>query len=145
MDSAAFLRDALPRPGLITKNRPLSRSEDKDVYFAYPLAKQIAALDIGQTLIVKNQIIVAVEGIEGTDECIRRSVQYAGEGIVMVKVSRPEQDFRFDLPVIGLETIRVLKEAKASALAISAGECLFFDQPEAIQLAEDSGISIIAI
>ena len=145
LDPSIFLRSSLAKPGLLTPRRPLTKSEDKDVSFGYSLAREIADLDIGQTVVVKNQLVVAVEGVEGTDRCIERAAEYVGEGIVVVKVSRPNQDFRFDLPVIGLGTLKKIREVRGSCLAISAGECIFFDQEESIEIAESSSIAITAI
>lgn len=144
LDSSLFLKSLLPEPGLLTPNRPITPQEQGDIDFAWPLVREIAHLDIGQSLIAKDGVVIAVEGVEGTDEAIRRGGQLAGAGTVLVKVSRPRQDFRFDLPVVGLETIRAMSEAGASALAICSGETLFFDREEAVALAEESDIGIIA-
>ena len=147
IDPTKFLSSALVKPGLLTPRRKLTKTEMKDVEWGIPLAKTIADKDIGQTIVVKNRLVVAVEGIEGTDSCIKRAASYLDgqEGIVVVKVSRPNQDFRMDLPVIGLETIRTLVEAKAHCIAVSAGQTLFFDQEEAIKLAEENNISIYGV
>jgi len=144
LDSSLFLKSLLPLQGLLTKNRPLRAREQQAIEFGWPLVLEIARLDIGQSLVAKDGVVVAVEGADGTDATIRRGGQLAGPGAVVVKVSRPRQDFRFDLPVIGLQTIQAMAEAGASALAISAGETLFFDQDEAIALAEKSDIGIVA-
>jgi len=144
LDSSLFLESLLPAQGLLTKNRPVRAREQQDIEFAWPLAREVARLDIGQSVVAKDGVIVAVEGVEGTDEAIRRAGQLAGAGTVVVKVSRPRQDFRFDLPVVGLQTVRAMVEAGASALAICAGETLFFDQGEALALAERSDIAVIA-
>jgi len=145
LDSSLFLKSHLPTAGLLTKRRPIRRNEKRDIEFAWPLVRQIAHLEIGQSLLAKDGVVVAVEGVEGTDETIRRAGRLAGPGTVLVKVSRPRQDFRFDLPVVGLQTIKAMIGAGTSAMAISAGETLFFDQEEAIALAEQSDIGIIAI
>jgi DUF1009 family protein len=129
---------------LLTTNRPLRPNEHKDIEFGWPLAREIARLDIGQTMIVKEGVVVAIEGVEGTDEAIRRAGKLAGDGTVVVKVSRPAQDFRFDLPVIGPQTVRTMAEAGASALAVCAGETLVFDRESAVALAEASDIAVIA-
>lgn len=144
LDSSLFLKSLLPSEGLLTKNRPIRAAEQRDIEFAWPLAREIARLDIGQSVVAKDGVIVAVEGVEGTDETIRRAGHLAGRATVVVKVSRPRQDFRFDLPVVGLQTIRTMAEAGVSALAMCAGETLFFDQPEALALAERSDIGVIA-
>jgi DUF1009 family protein len=145
LDSSHFLKDFLPEPGLLTPNRPITTREQNDIDFGLPLARSIAGLDIGLCVVVKDGTVVAVEALEGTDETILRAGRLAGPASVVVKVSRPSQDFRFDLPVVGLQTVRSLVEAGASAMAISAGETLFFDRQRAVQLAEESDIGIIAI
>jgi DUF1009 family protein len=144
LDSSLFLKSNLPAEGLLTPDRPLRVNEQKDIEFAWPLAREIARLDIGQALIVKEGVVVAVEGVEGTDEAIRRAGQLAGPGTVVVKVSRPTQDFRFDLPVIGLQTVATMAEAGASALAVCAGETLLFDREKALALATESDIALVA-
>lgn len=144
LDSSLFLKSLLPQPGLLTPNRPLAPREQDDIDFAWPLVREIAHLDIGQSLVAKDGVVVAVEGVEGTDETIRRGGRLAGRGTVLVKVSRPRQDFRFDLPVVGLGTIRAMAEAGTSALCVCAGETLFFDREEAVALAETLNIGIAA-
>lgn len=144
LDSTMFLRSCMPEPGLLTRRvRPTAGILD-DIEFGYPLAKEIGRLDIGQTIAVKDKVVVAVEALEGTDKLIKRVPGIAGEGVVFVKVSKPRQDMRFDVPVIGLTTIRNLAAARASALCITANQSLFFDRKEAIELAEQNRIAIIA-
>jgi hypothetical protein len=144
LDSSHFLKSLLAPQGLLTKRRPIRPREQRTIEFGWPLVREIARLDIGQSIVAKDGVVVAVEGADGTDATIRRGGQLAGPGAVVVKVSRPRQDVRFDLPVIGLQTIQTMAEVGASALAISAGETLFFDQEEAIALAETSDIGIVA-
>ena len=144
LDSSLFLKSLLPAPGLLTPRRPIRPQEQADMDFAWPLVREIARLDIGQSLVAKDGVVVAVEGVEGTDETIRRGGQLAGPGTVLVKVSRPCQDFRFDLPVVGLATIEAMNDAGASALAIAAGETLVFDREQAVALAQQSDIGIVA-
>jgi len=143
-DSTMFLKSCLPQPGLLTPGAPVPEEVRRDIEFGYPIAKEIARLDVGQTIAVKNRIVVAVEGIEGTDGLITRAGELAGEGVVIVKVSKPLQDMRFDVPVVGLTTIRRLKSVKAAALCVTASQSLFLDREEAVALAEESGISIFA-
>jgi len=102
-------------------------------------------MDIGLAVTVKDKAILSVEAIEGTDETIRRGARYGGEGIVVVKVARPNQDLRFDLPVVGIRTVRLMKEVKAKALAIEAEKTIFFEMKEGIKEAEGAGIAIVAI
>jgi hypothetical protein len=145
IDSTYFLKSLLPSVGLMTRRRPLNKREQRDVAFALPLARELARLDIGMSLVVKERSIVAVEGMDGTDETIRRGGRLAGPGTVVVKASRPRQDFRFDLPILGLSTVQTMAEAGATALAFCADETIFFDHPQAIALAESSNIGIIAL
>lgn len=145
LDSTLFLRSLMPPPGILTTSTPPGTEVKIDIDFGYQLAKEIAGMDIGQTVVVKSQTVVAVEAMEGTDGAIERAGKVAGEGTVVVKVSKPMQDKRFDVPVIGLRTIRKMIEARSAALAFTGGETLFFDQAEAIALAEENGISIVAV
>ncbi|MCX7626185.1 MAG: UDP-2,3-diacylglucosamine diphosphatase LpxI [Candidatus Sumerlaeaceae bacterium] len=144
IDSSLFLKSLMPKPGLLTPRRPLTEAEIEDVEFGFPIAKVVAGQDIGQTIVVKEKLVVAVEAAEGTDECIARAGKLAGPGCVVVKVSKPQQDFRFDIPVVGKKTIETMTVAGASVLAISAGETLVFDQEHVIAEAEKKGIGIIA-
>jgi len=144
LDSSFFLKSLLAGEGLLTRNRPVSPREERDIEFGWPLARELARLDIGQTIIVKDGVVIAVEGAEGTDATIHRGGQLAGRGTVVIKVSRPRQDFRFDLPVVGLQTVRTMAEVGCSALAICAGQTLFLEQEEAVGLAERSDIAIAA-
>jgi len=144
LDSTMFLKSCMPPPGVLT---PQARPGDdvlKDMHFGYPIAKEIARLDVGQTIAVKNQIVVAVEGVEGTDELIRRAGDLAGPGIVICKVSKPRQDMRFDVPVIGIQTFRNLAKVKAAGLIVTAGQTIFLDREDAISLAQDHHISVLS-
>lgn len=145
IDSTLFLRDCMPSAGLMTPNVPASDEVMADIEFGIEHARQIAGLDIGQTIVVKSGSVVAVEAMEGTDLTIQRAGQVAGTGVVVCKVAKPQQDKRFDVPVIGLTTIRHLVAAKAAALAFPGGEVLFFNQKEAITLAEQNGLCILAV
>ncbi|MCM8782550.1 MAG: LpxI family protein, partial [Candidatus Omnitrophica bacterium] len=117
----------------------------QDIYFGWELAKNTASLDIGQTVAVKDRIIIAVEAFEGTDRLILRAAKLAGKGLVIVKVSRPSQDMRFDLPVVGLNTIKNLIKIKASCLAMEAEKTIFLDEDKAVALAKKRGLCIVAI
>ena len=145
IDTSLFIKHMLVPKGLITPNRPPTKEEEKDIQFGYDLAKVVAGVDIGQTIIVKSQIVVAVEAIEGTDMTIIRGGKLGGPGTVVIKVSKPGQDKRFDLPIIGLETIKAMRSAKASCIALSSGETLLFDKEECIKLAEEENICILGI
>jgi DUF1009 family protein len=122
----------------------LSSREEQDVEIGWNIAKEIARLDIGQTVVIKNGTIVAVEALEGTNETIKRSGTLAREGAVMVKVSKPDQDMRFDVPVIGVETIRVAAEAKLRVIAIEAGKTLLLERDAVIASSTRSNMSVVA-
>lgn len=144
INSTTYLLSCLPSPGVLTKRKP-TKKESQDIEFGFGIAKDIAGLDIGQTIVVKDKTVVAVEAMEGTDETIQRGGRLAGEGTVVIKVSKPKQDMRFDVPVIGLTTINKLKEVKVSAMAIEAGKTLFFDQEAVLNEANLHKISLIAV
>lgn len=144
LDSTMFLRQCMPHAGVMTKAVPPTAEVLKDIEVAFPLAREIAGLDIGQTVAVKNQIVVGVEALEGTDKLILRAGELAGEGVVFCKVSRPTQDMRYDVPVAGLRTIEHLAQVKAAALCLEARRCLLFDREESVALAERNGITLMA-
>jgi DUF1009 family protein len=114
----------------------------KDIEFGYQLAKEIGRLDIGQCVVVRHQVAVALEAVEGTDETVRRGGRLAGPGTVVVKVCKPGQDLRFDLPAVGLGTIAAMQEAGAKVLAIEAGKTLMFDRAEMLKQADRAGIAV---
>jgi UDP-2,3-diacylglucosamine hydrolase len=143
LSATTFLEDSLAPSGLIAGPK-LSRQEEDDVELGWEIAKQIARLDIGQTIIVKNGTVVAVEALEGTNEAIRRSGELAGSGAIMIKVAKPNQDTRFDVPVIGVETIRITAEARVRVIAVEAGKTLLLERDAIIDLANRSKISIVA-
>ena len=144
LDSTTFIEEYLPQKGTLTKLQPDFNTWE-DVYFGLSLAKAVANLDIGQTVAVKSKTIVAVEAFEGTDNLIRRAGLIGRGKLVIVKVSKPNQDMRFDIPVIGLNTIKNLKRAKCSCLAFEAGKTLFIDREESICLADRCGMAIVAV
>ncbi len=124
--------------------RPLTSLQEADVLFGWQLAKKLGQLDVGQTVVVKNKAPMALEAIEGTDECIRRAGRLCeAGGMVVVKVAKPQQDFRFDMPTIGVGTIQSLREAGATVLAVEAGKTILVDVDELISFAHRSGISIV--
>src|SRR5881392_343390 len=143
LPAATFLEDSLAQAGLIAGPK-LSRREEEDVDFGWKIAKEIARLDIGQTVIVKNGTIVSVEALEGTNEAMKRGGTLARKGAVMVKVAKPKQDMRFDVPVIGVETIRIATDAKLRVIAIEARKTLLLDRDALVDLANRSKISIVA-
>jgi DUF1009 family protein len=141
MDSTEFLRPLLAAEGVLTRRGP-SAEEDKDFQFGYRMADAIAGLDIGQTIAVRQQAVVAVEAMEGTDEVIGRAGRLAGPGVAIVKVAKPNQDMRFDVPVVGVATVRAMHEAGASALSIDAGRTLVIEGDAVFTAADDAGITI---
>ncbi|MBL7151413.1 MAG: UDP-2,3-diacylglucosamine diphosphatase LpxI [Candidatus Omnitrophica bacterium] len=145
LDSTVFLKDFLPPKGTLTSCQPDAETRE-DIHFGLELAKRIADLDIGQAVAVKSKAIVAVEALEGTDNMIRRAGLISRRsGVSVVKVSRPRQDMRFDIPVVGLVTIKKLISAGARCLAIEADKTLFIDREEAIKLADRKGLCVVAV
>ncbi len=144
IDSTTFIKDLLPSKATLTRKEP-NFKEWEDIYFGLELAKQIAYLDIGQAVAVKDKAVVAVEALEGTDNLIRRAGKITRGGAIIVKVSKPKQDMRFDIPVVGLNTVKNLIKAKASCLAIEADKTLFIDKEDSIRLADKKGVSIVTV
>ena len=142
MDSTSLLQPLLARAGVLTRRAP-SDEEQKDFEFGYRMADVIAGLDIGQTMVVKHQAVVAVEAMEGTDEVIARAGRLAGPGTRVVKVAKPKQDMRFDVPVIGSATIKAMRDAGASALSVDAGRALLIDGDAVIAAANDANITVV--
>lgn len=143
LDSTTFLTPLLAAPGVLTQ-RGANDDETRDFAFGYRMADAVAGLDIGQTIAVKDQAVVAVEAMEGTDEVIARAGRLAGPGVRIVKVAKPNQDMRFDVPVIGLPTIQAMAAIGASALSVDAGKTLVFDRDAVVAAADASGIAIVA-
>ena len=143
-ESTLYLDSILASPGILSKRKP-SKSEQKDIEFGWQMAKEIGRLDIGQTVVVKDQAVLAVEAIEGTDEAIRRGGLLCGHGAVVVKVCKPQQDLRFDLPAIGVQTIATMAHVKASCLAVEAGKTIILDREAVVAEADRAGIAILAI
>ena len=145
VDSTLFLKPLVPEPGVLTRRVPDAR-EANDISYGLGVARQISGMDIGQTVVISDRACVAVEAMEGTDETIARAARIAGgKPLVVVKVSKPGQDMRFDVPVIGLPTIEHMKNANATALAVDAGRTLLFDRTKLIELADAAGIAIQAV
>ena len=145
VDSTLFLKPLVPEPGVLTRRSPDAR-EAADLTYGLGVARQISAMDIGQTVVISDRACVAVEAMEGTDETIVRAARLAGgKPLVVVKVSKPGQDMRFDVPVIGLPTIECMKKANATALGVDAGRTLLFDRTQLIELADAARIAIEAV
>ncbi len=142
-DCRRFLSSVVLRKGLFTARAP-GPEEQRDISFGREIARAIAALKIGQTVVVKRRTVLAVESIEGTDDTIRRGGALGKGGVVVVKVGRPDQDTRFDLPVVGPDTIAALEQAGATALALDADQTLMLDQEKVVATADRLGLSIVA-
>jgi UDP-2,3-diacylglucosamine hydrolase len=142
LDSTLFLAPLLAKPGVLSRRAP-DEQERADFEFGYRMADAIAALDIGQTIVVKDKAVVAVEAMEGTDEVIARAGKLAGGGVRVVKVAKPNQDMRFDVPVIGVATIAAMRAAGATALSIDAGRTLVLDGEHVFATADEASIAIV--
>jgi DUF1009 family protein len=143
IDSTYFLQDQLPREGVLTRRAPDER-ERGDIEYGLEVAREIARLDLGQTIVVRERACVAIEAMEGTDATIRRAGQLARGRLTVVKVAKPNQDMRFDVPVVGLPTVETMVEAGASCLCLTAGKTLMFDREEMLRLAERHRIAVVA-
>lgn len=135
----------LARAGQLTRRGPTA-AQWQDIEFGWTLAKELGRLDVGQSVTVKGRAVIAVEAVEGTDTCIRRSGEFCPQGgFTVVKVAKPQQDMRFDVPTIGLGTIESMLAARAGVLAIEAGKTIIVDQPEVIALADKHGLAIVSV
>jgi hypothetical protein len=142
INSTTFLAPLLAGEGVLTRRAP-AEDERTDLGFGCRVADTIAGLDIGQTIAVKGSAVVAVEAMEGTDEVIARAGRLAGPGVRIVKVAKPNQDMRFDVPVVGVSTIEAMKEAGADALSVDAGKTLMIDGDAIVKAADEAGIAIV--
>lgn len=142
IDSTFFVGDLLAPEGPLTKRKP-SKEERRDIDYGLGIAREIARLDLGQTIVVRGGACVAIEAMEGTDEVIRRAGRLAKGKLSVVKVAKPNQDMRFDVPVVGVPTVETMIEAGAGCLSITAGKTLMFDKDEMVELADRKGISIV--
>lgn len=141
---AELVPELLAAEGVLGQQKPTS-AQSADIAFAWPIAKAISGLDIGQSVVVSGRAVLAIEAIEGTDAAIRRGAELGGAGACVVKVAKPDQDPRFDLPAVGLETVRVLAQVGAGVLAVEAGRTLLLDLAELTQLADRHGIALVGI
>ncbi|MDD3114386.1 MAG: UDP-2,3-diacylglucosamine diphosphatase LpxI [Anaerovibrio sp.] len=143
-DQTALIRSLMPRPGVLTKRQP-TEQELQDMEFGMRMAREIGRLDVGQTVVVKQQAVMALEAIEGTDACIRRGGELARGGAVVAKTAKPDQDLRFDVPAVGMKTMEIMVETGAAALVIEAGRTLLIEQDRVVALAEAHDITIVAM
>jgi len=144
LESTIYLENLLFPKGVLTRRKP-TRKQITDIKFGWQVAREIGRLDIGQCVVVRNSSVLAVEAIEGTDAAIRRGGSLGHRNAVVVKIKKPGQDFRFDLPAIGIETISSMREVQAAVLAVEAGQSLLFDRLEVIKQAEKAGIVVVGI
>jgi len=142
--STRYLPELLFPKGILTKKKPTKAQQD-DIRFGWQMARAVGNLDIGQCIVVRNQTVLAVEAIEGTDATIKRGGLLGKEKVVVIKLRKPNQDLRFDLPAVGITTIDSMEEAKAAVLAVEAGHALLFDQETVVQLANKSGIIVVGV
>jgi DUF1009 family protein len=144
VESTLFLGDLVPRAGVLGRRKPSAR-EREDIRFGFRVAKDVGRWDIGQSVVVKNGAVLAVEGIEGTDAAIRRAGELARGGIVVVKVSKPQQDLRFDVPAVGATTIEVLGAVGGRVLALEAGKTIMLDRDALLAAADAADIAVVAL
>lgn len=144
VDSTCFMKRVMPGPGILGK-RAVSKETAEDLEFGFRMAKSIAALDIGQTVVVKKRAVLAVEAIEGTDHTIQRGGRLGAGRVVVVKVAKPNQDMRFDVPAVGLRTLKSLVEVKAEAFGFEAEKTIFIDQEEFIRGANAKAIALVGL
>jgi DUF1009 family protein len=144
LSSTTYLEHWLCPEGVMTK-RTLSSEQSADISFGVPLARTMAAQDIGQTIVVKDKSVIAVEAMEGTDACIRRAGEIAGPGCVVIKVARPKQDLRFDVPVVGLRTIQAVAQSGARVLALEAGRTLLLDKDSLLKEADAAQLTLTGL
>jgi len=144
LDSTLYLQHLLFPAGILTRKKPTA-GQRRDIDFGFQMARAIGKLDIGQCVVVRDMTVVAVEAIEGTDAAIKRGGGLARENAVVVKVKKPDQDFRFDLPAIGPTTIESMQEVRAGVLAVEAGLALLFDRETVISQADKAGIVVVGV
>jgi DUF1009 family protein len=144
VSSTLYLPELLAPQGCLTQRRP-DKAEKADIDFGRHVAKELGRLDIGQCVVVRRKTVLAVEAIDGTDATILRGGELAKEKAVVIKMSKPGQDLRFDVPSVGLETVKVMSQVKASVLALEAGKTLIFDKPEMIAYANQARVAVVGL
>ena len=144
VESTLFLSRIIPGEGVLTRRSP-SPEQWEDIRLGFQTAKEAGRLGVGQCVVVKHRVVLAVEAAEGTDAAIRRGAELGKGGIVVVKVSKPQQDLRFDVPAVGLDTIRTLGELKGAVLAVEAGKTILLEKDELIMEADRAGIAVVAV
>ncbi len=144
LESTLFLRQIIPSEGVLTSGSP-TVEQWEDVRFGFQIAKEVGRLGIGQAVVVKQRVVLAVEAVDGTDAAIRRGGDLVRGGIVVVKVSKPQQDLRFDVPTVGMETIRTIHESKGTVLAVEADKTIILEREELVRQADRWGIAVVAV
>jgi hypothetical protein len=154
ISSTSYLEPLLAKPGVLTTRKP-TEQEDRDIAYGRDVAQAVAGFDIGQTVVVASQACVAIEAMEGTDSAIERAGELMGSleeeastldrSLTVIKVAKPKQDMRFDVPVIGIQTIETMRRAGATCLAIEAGRTLVFDADNVMTIADAAGIAVVAL
>jgi UDP-2,3-diacylglucosamine hydrolase len=144
IDSTCFLQDSLPQAGVLTRRQP-DKHEREDIDYGLELARGIAHFDLGQTIVIRSKACVAIEAMEGTDETVRRAGRLVKRGLTVVKLAKPNQDMRFDVPVVGVPTLNAMVDAGATCLCITAAKTLMFDRDEMIRLANEKKIAIVVV
>ena len=144
MDQTKLIQPLLPEPGVLTKRRP-TEQEWQDMQFGFRMAKELGRLDIGQTVVVKNQAVMALEAIEGTDACILRGGFLGKGGVIVAKTAKPAQDNRFDMPSVGTTTLTSMLHAGATGIVIEAGRTLLADRKRTLAMADENNITIVSV
>ncbi len=144
LESTLFLSEIIPAEGALTRRAPTAEQWE-DIRLGFETAKEIGRLGIGQCVVVKRRVVLAVEAAEGTDAAIRRGAELGKDGVVAVKVSKPQQDLRFDVPAVGLDTIRTMRDLKGAVLAVEAGKTILIEKDELIAQAEHAGIAVVGV
>ena len=144
LDQTIFIKNLMIPAGVLGKHKP-TKEQMEDVNYGFWLAKEMGKIDVGQSVVIKDKMIMAVEAIEGTDKCIKRGAKLAKKNACVVKVSKPKQDKRFDIPTVGLRTLHTMKRYKANLLAVEANETIIVDQEKVIKYADDNHIVLMAV
>ena len=144
LDQTIFIKNLMVPPGVLGKLKP-TEEQMEDVNYGFWLAKEMGKVDVGQSVVIKDKMVMAVEAIEGTDVCIRRGSKLAKKNAAVVKVAKPAQDKRFDIPAVGLRTLKTMKKYKANLLAVEANETIIVDQEKVVKFADDNNIVIMAV
>ena len=144
LDQTIFINNLMIPACVLGKHKPTKEQMD-DVNYGFWLAKEMGKIDVGQSVVIKDKMIMAVEAIEGTDSCIKRGAKLAKRGAVIVKVAKPKQDKRFDIPAIGMKTLRTMRCKRASLIAVEANETIIVDQEKVIKYADEHNIVIMAV